>query len=191
MPAAGWSKARLREFLALDDVEAQQAYWREVLDTACWRMAVDIALSRMVLGCFYQFGLDSLPRRFGACLRRRLARCCGLHANRTNAYLRGLLLGEAPASPPVAAHPIEWVCADAAEWLEHCSAGSFDAFTLSNIGDGASPAYQQRLWVAVRHAAKPGAVVVMRSFREPQSADQERWAALDRNGIWGRIHVGE
>jgi S-adenosylmethionine:diacylglycerol 3-amino-3-carboxypropyl transferase len=187
---AGWTPARVRHFLDLEDTEDQAAYWRGALDTARWRVAMDAALSRVVLGWFYAGALtDALPRRFGRCVRRRLARGCATHPNRTNPYLRGLLRGDMPPEPGPARHAIQWVCADAAGYLESCPPGSFDGFTLSNIGDGASADYLERLWTAVRRASAPGAISIMRSFGEPLSAEEERWAAQDRTAIWGSVHV--
>jgi S-adenosylmethionine:diacylglycerol 3-amino-3-carboxypropyl transferase len=190
LPLAGWSVGRLHEFLELQDVGAQIEYWAEVLDTMRWRMAVDAALARAVLSWFYAGTLtDVLPRPFGPRLRARLARCCATHANRTNPYLRGLLRGDMPPEPGLPAHSIEWVCADAAAYLEACPPRSFNGFTLSNIGDGASEAYRRRLWAAVHRAAAPNAVAIMRSLAEPRCTEEERWAARDRNAIWGSIHV--
>jgi S-adenosylmethionine:diacylglycerol 3-amino-3-carboxypropyl transferase len=190
LAAVGWSRRRVDEFLALEDISEQAVYWRRVLDTARWRWSVDLALSRAVLGCFYAGALTgSLPPRFGGRLRQRLACCCATHPNRTNPYLRGLLRGDAPPECGAPRHPIQWICADAADYLESCQPGSFDGFTLSNIGDGASAGYLSRLQAAVHRASARGAVVVMRSFGEPESEDDSRWAALDRSAIWGRIHV--
>jgi S-adenosylmethionine:diacylglycerol 3-amino-3-carboxypropyl transferase len=190
LPLAGWNADRLHEFLNLQEVGEQIAYWREVLNTRRWRMAVDAALSRAALGWFYARSLTAvLPRPFGPCLRARLGRCCAIHPNRTNPYLRGLLRGDMPPEPDAAKHPIEWVCADAVAYLESCAPGSFDGFTLSNIGDGASGGYRQRLWAAVRRAAAPGAAAILRSFAEPRSTGEARWAAQDRSAIWGSIHV--
>jgi hypothetical protein len=78
---------------------------------------------------------------------------------------------------------------DAAEFLERCAPGSFHAFSLSNVLDGASPGYGERLLAAVHHAAVPGAVVILRSFGEPQSEDEARRAADERSLIWGSVRV--
>ena len=56
----------------------------------------------------------------------------------------------------------------AAEFLEGCPPSTYDAFALSNIGDGASQEYLRRLRNAVEHAAAPNAVVVSRTFVEPR-----------------------
>ena len=79
--------------------------------------------------------------------------------------------------------------ADAAEFFEGCPPRSFDGFTLSNILDGADEAYGARLLAAVRRAAAPGAVAILRSFREPADDDEARRAAADRALIWGSIRV--
>ena len=81
------------------------------------------------------------------------------------------------------------VQADAVEYLESCPAGLFGAFTLSNIGDSAGAAYMTRLTDAVARAATPGAVIVDRSFAEPENVDDEQWARRDRAMLWGRIRI--
>jgi hypothetical protein len=86
------------------------------------------------------------------------------------------------------ASALQFVCADAATYLESSAAASFDAFTLSNITDGASPSYVQRLHRAVKHAAAPGALAVTRSFAEPASAEGNR-AARDQSLLWGSVEV--
>ena len=79
--------------------------------------------------------------------------------------------------------------ADAIDFLEACAPGSFDGITLSNILDGADSEYSARLFDAVRRAASPGAVVILRSFREPTDDEGARWAARDRALFWGSIRV--
>ncbi len=191
-PLVGWSRARVAEFLALSDPEAQVAFWRRRLDTRRFRAGVDVLLSRRVLPLLYDAAfLVGLPARFGAVLRARLERGFARHANRDNPYARGLLLGALPESPrPAPARPIELVCADAADFLERERAGSFEGFTLSNILDGATEAYRARLRAAVRRAAAPGAVAVLRSFGEPCGAARPNRAAEDRAMLWGVVDVG-
>jgi hypothetical protein len=100
------------------------------------------------------------------------------------------MLGTAPVNPGPSATPIQFVCADAAEFLESCPPPTYDAFALSNIGDGASQEYLLRLRNAVEHAAAPNAVVVSRTFAEPRPDTTTNWAALDRSMLWGVVNVG-
>ena len=190
-PLAGWRPARMRAFLDLDDPAGQIAYWRRYLDTRRFRAAFDTLLSVSALRAVYASPfLAFLPPRLGAVLRGRMERCFARHPNRTNPYARALLLGELPSDevPPEASR-IRLAHADAAAWLERAPAGSIDGFTLSNILDGADEAYRGRLLAAVRRAAAPAAVVVLRSFAEPPEPLPSNRAGDDRSILWGIVDV--
>jgi S-adenosylmethionine:diacylglycerol 3-amino-3-carboxypropyl transferase len=188
---AGWSRRTVRAFLDLDDPEQQIPYWRRHLDTWRFRAAFAFLFSRVLLRSVYSAAfLDCLPPNFGMVLRARMERCFALHANCTNPYARALLLGEMRSAPEVPEfQQIHLTCAEAADFLEHQPAGSFTGFSLSNILDGTNPAYEQRLFAAVQHAAAPGAMVVLRSFSEPQSWTGTNHVAEDRAMLWGVVDV--
>ncbi len=193
-PLTGWTRARLERFLALDDPAEQTAYWRRCLDTRRFRRAFDGVLSARFLGAIYAPELlSALPPRSGAVLRARLERGFGRHPNRENPYARALLLGEPYwQAASRQARSVRFVHADAASFLEGEPAGSFQGFALSNVLDGASPEYGQRLLRAVERAAAPGAVMVLRSFREPPGAPAPtNRAAEDRAMLWGVVEVRE
>ncbi|HLK11069.1 MAG TPA: DUF3419 domain-containing protein [Candidatus Binatia bacterium] len=190
-PLVGWSRRHLRAFLALDDVAAQHAFWRTRLDTRRFRLVLAVLLCPAVLRAMYAAPLVRvLPPRFGAVLRARLTRGFARHPNRDNPYARALLLGTLPDGPPAgAARAIRLVHADAARWLEQAPAAAFAGFALSNVLDGADDAYRERLFAAVRRAAQPDAVVVLRSFREPPAHSTTNRAADDRSLLWGVVDV--
>jgi hypothetical protein len=81
------------------------------------------------------------------------------------------------------------VHADAADFLENQAPASFDGFTLSNILDGADDAYQQRLFTAVKRAATPDAITVLRSFGDANASSPANHAADDRAMLWGSVLV--
>jgi S-adenosylmethionine:diacylglycerol 3-amino-3-carboxypropyl transferase len=191
MPLAGWSVDAVREFLAMNLPGEQIAFWKEYLDTWLFRTGFDAMLSLTGLRAIYspRF-LSFLPPRFGAVLRGRMARCFARHPNAQNPYARALLLGDADTT--ARSHPaarIELVHSDAASYLEGCVPGSFAGFTLSNILDGAAPAYRERLFAAVRRASAPGAVAVLRSFGEPHGTSTTNHAEGDRSMLWGIVDV--
>jgi S-adenosylmethionine:diacylglycerol 3-amino-3-carboxypropyl transferase len=190
-PAAGWHASTVREFLAMGDPAEQVAYWARHLNTWRFRMAVDTLFSLASLRTVYASSfLDFLPPRMGAIMRGRMERCFARHANHTNPYARALLLGALPVEPPPPeASGIRLVHADAAAFLEGEPAGSFAGFALSNILDGANAQYERRLIAAVKRAAAKGAVIVLRSFREPQTAIPTNRAADDRAMLWGIVDV--
>lgn len=187
---AGWTRARLDTFLSLSDCGEQAEFWDRELDTARWRSAVDTLLAPQLLSLGYRNPfVGSLPRDFGSRLRQRLRHGWASHSNSCNPFAALLLKGRPLPEPCSSATPIQFVCADAADFLESCPPGAFEAFSLSNIGDGASSEYLQRLGAAVEHAAAPGAVVVTRSFREPDSDMSRNRVAQDRSLLWGVVQV--
>ena len=190
-PVLGWWPARLRTFLDLEDPKEQVAYWRRHLDNRRFRAAFDGLLSLTALRAVYASPLLSfLPAHFGALMRGRMERCFARHSNRGNPYARALLLGAlSDAPPPPQAREIRLVHADAATCLEAAPAGSFHGFALSNILDGADRAYERRLIAAVKRAAAPDAVSVVRSFREARIALPTNRAADDRAMLWGVVDV--
>jgi S-adenosylmethionine:diacylglycerol 3-amino-3-carboxypropyl transferase len=188
---AGWWPSRVRVFLELDEPGEQAEFWQRELNTWRFRTSIDALFSVTALRSFYapRF-LDFLPRRLGSVMRGRMERCFFRHPNRTNPYARALLLGALSSEPPPPqAKDIRLVHADAAEFLENATAASFDAFTLSNILDGTDSGYQKRLFAAVRHAAAPGALTVLRSFSDADVNSPANHAQDDRSMLWGSVLV--
>jgi len=185
-PLLGISRARCEEFCAMSEPPAQLAYWKRNLETSRLRMALRMKLSAPMLGTIYSRDvLSSLPPRFDRVLLNRLQRGWATHPNSGNPYARAYLLGE--QSPEVARETnIELVTGGAAEYLESVPERSFDAFTLSNILDGAGEEYGRRLMHAVRRAAAPGAKMVLRRFAEHPGPNL---AAEDRALLWGTVEV--
>lgn len=190
-PLAGWNKRTVDAFLDLDDPKQQLLHWRRHLDTRRFRAAFSFLFSRLVLRSVYSAAfLNGLPPNFGTVLRSRMERCFALHPNRRNPYAYALLAGDTRfGSDNPALRQIEVQCAEAADFLERQPAGSFTGFSLSNILDGTNAAYARRLLAAVQYAAAPGAIVVLRSFREPQCAPETNHAAEDRAMFWGIVDV--
>jgi S-adenosylmethionine:diacylglycerol 3-amino-3-carboxypropyl transferase len=186
-PALGWTRAPLERFCDLDETGEQLEFWRRRLDTRRLRFALAATFSPRLLRRIYELPfVDVLPARFDRILRRRLEQGFGRHQNARNPYVTALLLGRPREATP-ARLAVE--TADAIEYLEACAPHSFDGITLSNILDGADDEYGARLFDAVRRAAAPGAVVILRSLREPVDDEEARWAAEDRALIWGSIRV--
>ncbi len=188
-----WRPARLERFLRLDDPAAQARHWRAALDGPGLRLLLGAALrpaGALAVGLRPAFR-PVVPRRFDAVLRARLERGVGAHPNADNPWAWRLLLGrECPGAPAAdtGGRPVRLLLGDVVEHLEHATAGSYDAVTLSNVLDGPGPEFARRLRAAVRRAVRPGGTVVLRSVREPGPAGPGR-AAEDRSMLWGVVRV--
>jgi S-adenosylmethionine:diacylglycerol 3-amino-3-carboxypropyl transferase len=196
-PLIGWTRQRFDTFFSMREPLEQLAYWKSTLDTQRFRHAFDTVTSQALLRLVYAPAfLERMPRRIGPALRARMERCWSLHPNATNPYARSLFFdGVDPYSDLSSGFshrtPIRFVCADAASYLESCTPGCFDAFTLSNIFDGAMTVYRERLIHAMKRAATKDAVVVIRSFAEPESDSPANYAPQDRALLWGTVHIAE
>lgn len=191
LAAAGWSASRVRAFVDLADPARQVAAWRSEFDTRRFRAGMRFLFSAATLRAGYASPLvASLPPHFADVMRARMERCFARHPNRDNPFARALLMGELCDDAPVPRPSgVELVHADASAYLEAAEPGSFDGFTLSNILDGANAAYRDRLFRAVRRAARPGATVVLRSFGEPAPCMTDNRAGDDRAMLWGVVWV--
>ena len=190
-PLAGWWPSKVRTFVELENAAEQTLYWEKELNTWRFRAALDGLFSVTALRSFYASSfLEFLPQRLGSVMRGRMVRCFTKHANRDNPYARSLLLGELSSEPPPPqVKDIQLVYADVANFLENQPAASFDGFTLSNILDGTDRAYQQRLFTAVKRAARPDAITVLRSFSETDADSPANRAEDDRAMLWGSVLV--
>ncbi|OXY92390.1 DUF3419 family protein [Streptomyces diastatochromogenes] len=186
-----WRRAELHDFLALDDPVEQLRRWRAELDTPGLRRLMRVALrpgGALAVALRPSFA-GVVPPRFDEVLRRRLERTVGRHPNAHNPWLWRLLAGaEPPGTPPPRAPGVRLVHDDVVHALEQAPCGSYEAVTLSNVLDGPGPDFARRLRAAVRHAVRPGGVVVLRSAREPGPGGPG-WAAEDRSALWGVVRV--
>ena len=191
---AGLEDVALREFLSLSDARAQTEALAAHPD---WIAAFSSLLTPLATrGAYDDTFRRALPPAFERVFAARLLRTIGRHPNRENPFLWRLLAGEpapgcddpAPTTATTTTN-LPVVHADAATFLEAGPPASFDAFALSNIGDGSGEPDRQRLDRALRHAAAPGAIVIARTLGEPANARDSEWAARDRSPLWGAIRV--
>jgi len=189
-PLAGWHEKRLQAFLALSDPTGQLQFWRTHLNTLRFRAGFDTLMSRSILRAIYSSEfLSILPVRFGSIMRKRLEKGIAHHPNASNPYIHAHLLGTQIGSPEAIPSNINFVSGDAASVLENHPPASFSGFTLSNILDGASQPYRERLIRAVRRAATPEALVILRSFAEPSGPNHSNHSERDRSMLWGVVDI--
>ncbi len=189
----GPCKEELETFLCLQDPKEQIHFWETRLIHGIPAKLVELALHRWMLRFFYQEKfLKDLPVNFGQIIRKRFERSFSLHPNQSNHFVWRLLMGsdspEKTKNAPITIVP-NVHCDDAAHFLESGPPARYDGFSLSNILDGAEADYAKRLWHAVERASRPGAVIVLRSFQEPENEKESFWASQDRAMLWGRIVV--
>ncbi len=128
----------------------------------------------------------SIPPRLDQVLLNRLRR--GLRDRpAANPWAWRLLTGrDELATAPEPRHA-RLIHTDVATHLEQVPRGWYQGVSLSNILDGPDATYAARLERALAHALKPGAVVVLRSFREP--APRQDAGPVDRAMLWGVVEI--
>lgn len=188
---AGWRGDRLERLSSMRDPAAQVAAWRTLTAGASGAaLRALLAPAALRLGYHGDFARSAAGIRND--LPRRIGRGMAAHSNADNPWARLLLTGSWPcdlASPLVPAGSIHLVVADVAAHLESVPPGTYDAFALSNVLDGAPDRYRCRLFAALARAATPGAVAVLRTLAVPASATEAAAAVHDRALLWGGIQV--
>jgi len=202
---AGWSPGLLDDFCQLDDPEAQVRLWRERLATPAVRRLADAALRPALLRLAYRPAFVAVAGGgLGSTMLDRLEAGFARHPNRANPWASLLLRGrwgpastlagdgvapDGPRVPGGAAGRVELRAGDLAAVLEAARPGCYHGFALSNVLDGPDAAYRERLLAAVRRAAAPGAVLVLRTLARAARQDETDLARADRSLIWGGIAV--
>lgn len=188
---AGWGRRRLERLAAMDDCDAQVAEWRR-LTSGPSGAALRVLLAPAALKLGYR---DAFARP-AATLRRqvpgRIERGLAIHRNADNPWAALLLTGAWPddrPDPPWQNGSIDLAVADVVAHLEAVPPGTYDAFTLSNVLDGAPDEFGRRLFAALRRAGRPGAVVVLRTLLAPASPAEASTAVRDRALLWGGIRI--
>lgn len=189
----GLDPHEIRNFLMMENPKDQVRFWKDTFDKGLRKVLMNFALNPLILRTVYssQF-VRSLPSGFSSILRRRFQSGFAYHSNRQNQYVWRLLLGCDPpfaAPTPPITDPVSVICSDAVDYLQSCSSHIYDGFSFSNILDGATKEYARRLIINAERAARPGAVIVLRSLMEPEDDEDAMRAAQDRSMIWGSINV--
>ncbi|HEV7758334.1 MAG TPA: DUF3419 family protein [Acidimicrobiales bacterium] len=188
---AGWHRGRLARLSALDAGAEQVAEWHR-LTTGVSGAALRALLAPAALGLGYRRPFAALAGPLAHDLPARIERGLARHPNRGNPFAPLLFTGRPPAPVGLdgaAARAVTLVVDDVAAHLEAVPPRSYDAFALSNVLDGAPAGYRHRLRAAVRRAAAPGAVVVLRTLLPASSAAPAAAAERDRSLIWGGLTI--
>jgi S-adenosylmethionine-diacylglycerol 3-amino-3-carboxypropyl transferase len=178
---------RLAAMFEQPDLASQRRFYREQWDNWRWKLLFRWALSRPVLRLLFgsRF-LETLPPDFPRLMKQQVDTTFLEFPIAENGYLWQTFRG---VYPPAEAglplylqsqkHPIvraglsrlTLACADAAAWLAAQPAASISFFALSNILEVTTPDYTAHLARAIRHTARPGALVCLRSIFPPGSND--------------------
>jgi S-adenosylmethionine-diacylglycerol 3-amino-3-carboxypropyl transferase len=192
-------RRRLETLFRQTDLTEQHRFYRTTWDNWRWKALFRGALSRPVLRLAYgsRF-LAQLPAGFPQLMKQQVDAAFREFPIQENGYLWQTFLGRYPpaerglpiylrreqhARIQAGMARIHLACDDAAAWLMRQPRGSIRFFALSNILEVTTSEYAARLAAAIEHAAKPGALVCVRSIFPPGASDlcrySERLAADD------------
>ena len=176
--------------LALDSTETQLAFWHAHLDTRRFRAGVDLLLSLTGLRQIYASPfLRVLPPRFGAVMRAPHGALLLAPSQRRRTPTPGPCCWGEYHVGSTASPPVEWVCADAAGYLEPYPRLASTASPCPTCSMAYLSGYRARLLAALRRAGTPVFRVVLRSFAEPSGPLTANVAAEDRSMLWGLVEV--
>lgn len=169
------------------DLTTQRALYRRHWDNWRWRWLFRIALSRPILRLAYgKPFVGQVPAGFATLIKERVDAAFTETAIATNGYLWQTFRGSYPPGEQglplylqAEQHPvvraglprITLATGDAAGWLERQPPASIGFFALSNILEVTRRDYPVRLAAAIVAAAKPGAVICLRSIFPPGPGD--------------------
>lgn len=189
-----WRRRALEALLAETSPERAQQQWRQRFDNRTFRSILRTTLAPAgLLASLVQHDFTSaVPAHFADTIRARLDERIGVHPLAGNRFAWRLLLGEDPKGERLPAVPegsIRFVAESVRSHLEAAAPGTYEAVTLSNIGDGAGADEIARISRAARAAVVEGGPVIVRSFETSMDARAVALAGEDRSLLWGSIAV--
>ena len=171
MALAGWKQSRLEQFVQMSDCRQQLAFWRDRLDQPLFRALFGLSVASALFALRLMAPRRAFPpaTRLPRWLRERLQRGFARYPNCHNPYAKRLIAGHFTPTAIKAVQPIRFVHSPPPKIRSRQA---------------------RRLFAAVRHAAAPDAVVVLRSFREWANNGMSEMAARDRSMLWGSVYTG-
>lgn len=187
----------IQRLFAIDDLEVQQTFVREVWDRPAWRLVFDVLCSRAFSRVFFgdpAFYAHVAPRlRIGNYVYEGMLRSLERHLARENFMLSLVFLGclaEHDLPPYLDAGRIEQLrlrldrlevrTASLIEFLSAVDPASYDRFSLSDVPSYLDQPGFERLLAAMVHAAAPGARFCIRQFLTEHHFPEQMAAVLRR-----------
>ncbi|WP_430591584.1 hypothetical protein [Humidisolicoccus flavus] len=190
----GWSRKKLRAFLADRSADRRRTYWERHLDTRVFRSVLTATLGpASALSAALQRDFSRpIPPHFAAVLRARVAQAVPRHELHNNRFAHRLFLGEDHPDwrlPSGVADRITPIQQDALSYLQAQPDEQYDGISLSNLADGASAEFRESLLRESMRVLRPGCAVILRSFSEAATPDASRRAAAESSMLWGSVTV--
>jgi S-adenosylmethionine-diacylglycerol 3-amino-3-carboxypropyl transferase len=176
-------RRRIEALFRETDLAAQRQRYRREWDTWRWRLAFRVGLSRPALRRVYgRAFLERMPADLASLMKEQVDAAFLGSPLAENGFLWQTFLGRYPEREQglplylrrehheavrAGAARVTFACSDAAAWLSAQPPAAIGFFALSNILETAPRADAIRLGEAVLHAAKPGAIVCLRSILPP------------------------
>jgi S-adenosylmethionine-diacylglycerol 3-amino-3-carboxypropyl transferase len=211
-------RRRIEGMFASTTVDAQRRYFDERWNTFVWRTIFALAFNKRMLAkrglTADYFKFDDGSSSFAESFFRRSRRAMSEIPIQSNYFLAQYIRGSYLSEEAVPAYlrrenldrvrdrldRIEIVTSDAQGWLARQSAGSIDAYSLSNICELMSTEETGRLFTEVARTARPGARICFRNLMVPRDVPahlrssirrdeplSQELAAQDRSFVYSRV----